>query len=456
MEKLWAVVNLISGIVDLSVIGILFCVFIRPFLKNKKRIWCVGMTYILAMVFLYFVPYEMTGLFAYGVGTLVAAIVIGVIDRRNFSQKVVLILTMYLLQWIAHGVAIVPRKILFALFINTSYMMTRATLQFIIYIIVELLFCTLKALLLYLMISWIHKVYVTKQENVTRKELLLMLSMLMTVLIGYFTFSFFSDAYVNDTGKYIWNVYAVYEIVNTLYQVIAFTAILITIVIYQRIKEKQKEEKENVILIEQIENMKNHISAVEKLYDDIRGLKHDMGTHISVLENLVLKNDKKEFEKYLSELKEKWIESVTKIITGNPVTDVILTQKQKDAKEKGIDFICEFYYPTETKINAFDVSVILNNAIANAMEGTKGCKKPCVSIISYRKKNAYMIEVKNCIKQTVEIDEETGLPQTTKKDRGNHGFGLINIRKVARSYNGDIDIEQDESNFKLIIMLMVK
>ncbi|MBR3772618.1 MAG: GHKL domain-containing protein, partial [Clostridium sp.] len=279
---------------------------------------------------------------------------------------------------------------------------------------------------------------------------------LLTVMIGYFSFNFFSDVYVEDTGNYVWNVHPGYTLLRVIYQIVSFAAILIAVVIYQKIKETQREENVNLLLAEQIENTKQHIGEVEKLYGDIRALKHDMGNHISVLENLYLKNETVEIEKYLSELKSAWSASVAEIKTGNPVTDVILTQKQKEAEEKGIDFKCKFIYPTDTSINAFDVSVILNNAIANAFEGVKGCKNPYVSISAYRKKNAYMLEVTNCINRIVEIDDETGLPETTKKDKGSHGFGLANIRKVARKYYGDIDISQDENRFTLTVMLMVE
>lgn len=195
---------------------------------------------------------------------------------------------------------------------------------------------------------------------------------------------------------------------------------------------------------------------MEKLYSDIHALKHDMGNHISVLEHLFLKNETEELEKYMAQLKSALTESVAEIKTGNPVTDVILNQKQKEAMEKGIGFNCKFMFPMDTNINAFDISVILNNAIENAFEGVSGCENPYVSISAYRKKNVYMLEVSNCIKNHVEIDDETGLPETTKSDKNSHGFGLTNIRKVAQKYYGDIDISQKENMFTLTVMLMVE
>ena len=50
---------------------------------------------------------------------------------------------------------------------------------------------------------------------------------------------------------------------------------------------------------------------------------------------------------------------------------------------------------------------------------------------------------------------ETGLPETTKKDKENHGFGLTNIRKVSQKYYGDIDIRQEKKSFTLTVMLIV-
>lgn len=420
----------------------------------EKKVYLAGISYTLVMLVFYFVPDEIQ--YARLLGMLVAFVVMCVVDRRNIRQKVFLATSMYLFRWVGYGVALFLRNIMFALFINTPYMLTRPMAQFVAYIIVETIYYTIAVLLSFAVVKKVHEAYVNKREDMSGKELMLILAILLTVLVGYFTFTFFSDAYVKDMQIYIWNVHPEYQALHTVYQLVSFATMYITIVFYQRMKKKQREEKESILLAEQIDNMKKHIGEVEKLYGDIRGLKHDMGNHISVLENLFLKGENEELENYLTELKAHWNESVKEVRTANPVTDVILTQRKKEAEEKGIEFRCGFTYPSDTKINAFDVSVILNNAIVNAMEGVAGCDNPYIAVTSYRKKNAYMIEIQNSISKVVRIDEETGLPGTNKKDKGNHGFGLVNIRNVAQSYFGDIDIEQDDNRFKLSIMLMVE
>lgn len=452
IETYWAIANKTIAIINILIEGWLVYRFVKPFINRKS--YCVGISYSLAMLVFYLVPQEMN--YPYLLGIFVAWITMCLTERKKIRQKIFLAISMYLIRWMVYGVTLVLRDIMFALFINTPYMLMEPVKQLIAYIVVELIYYGVAILVMWLVIKLIHKVYVNKKEDISGKELILLFATLLTVMVGYFTFNFFSNVYVEDTGNYVWNVHPGYTFLRVIYQIVSFATILIAVIIYQRIKEKQREENVNLLLAEQIENTKQHISEVEKLYGDIRALKHDMGNHITVLENLYLKKETTEIEKYLAELKSAWSESVAEIKTGNPVTDVILTQKQKEAEEKGIDFRCKFMYPTDTGINAFDVSVILNNAITNAFEGVNGCKNPYVSISAYRKKNAYMLELTNCISKRVEIDDETGLPETTKKDKGSHGYGLANIRKVAQKYYGDIDISQDENSFTLTVMLMVE
>ena len=452
METYWAIANHTIAIINFIVEGWLFYKFVQPFMKGKA--YYVGISYSVAMLVFYCVPQEFT--YPYLLGIFLAGTMMCLLERRNIKQKVFLATIMYLFRWMVYGVTLVLRDIMFALFINTSYMLTEPVKQWIAYILVELVYYGVAITLMYLVIKLIHKVYEHKKEDISGKELLLLFATLLTVMVGYFTFNFFSNVYLEDMEVYIWNAHPGYTFLRVLYQIVSFAAVLIAVVTYQKIKEKQREENVNLLLTEQIENTKQHIREVEKLYGDIRALKHDMGNHISVLENLFMRNETEELEKYMAELKLTWGESAAEIKTGNPVTDVILTQKQKEAEESGIAFDCKFIYPVDSNINAFDVSVILNNAIENAFEGVNGCKDPYVSVLAYRKKNAYMLEVRNCISKGVEIDKETGLPETTKKDKRSHGFGLANIRKVAQKYYGDIDINQDENSFTLTVMLMIE
>ena len=135
---------------------------------------------------------------------------------------------------------------------------------------------------------------------------------------------------------------------------------------------------------------------------------------------------------------------------------MILQELKNEAEKRNIHFQSDFYYPTGTNINAFDVSVILNNALQNAMENIEKSEAPHISVLSYHRNNAYMIEVSNSFNGDLQWDEERGLPVTSKEKADGHGYGLSNIRMVARKYSGDIAIDVKNDEFRLSIMLMME
>ena len=102
----------------------------------------------------------------------------------------------------------------------------------------------------------------------------------------------------------------------------------------------------------------------------------------------------------------------------------------------------------------FDTSVILNNALQNALEHT--AENAFVSIRSYHRNNAYMIEITNSFTGDLQWDPESGLPVPSKRNAQGHGYGLSNIRRVACKYAGDIAIDIKGGNFCLSVMLMME
>lgn len=219
---------------------------------------------------------------------------------------------------------------------------------------------------------------------------------------------------------------------------------------------------QNKLLAVQVEDIRRHIAQVENLYQDIRGLRHDMANHIATLEGLYEVDRAEEAKAYGAQLKNALSQTTGQLKSGNPVTDVILLGVKKEAEKRGIAFRSAFYYPTGSHVDAFDISVVLNNALQNALENAakseKENGKTYICVRSYRRNNAYMIEVRNSFPGTVQWDAPNGLPVTSKgkKDSQSHGYGLANIRRVAGKYSGDIAVDIREGEFCLNIMLMME
>ena len=144
--------------------------------------------------------------------------------------------------------------------------------------------------------------------------------------------------------------------------------------------------------------------------------------------------------------------------TGNPITDIIIHQKGQEAEKKQIQFKADFAYPTNLLIDIYDIAVILNNALENAIEAcrkTEGKKQ--IKLHSYVKGSLFFIEVENDFSEDIVIAEESGLPISRKENGKLHGIGISNIQRCAKKYMGDIDIEISDTDgrkkFSLTVMM---
>lgn len=463
----WELTSRISQVGLIVIRAYFLCRLVKPFLLGGKGrqdgfAWgkarrfleeaLPGIIYAALMLSAAFYPKEVSVIPVYAVSTAAALCVTYYVDRRNVWQKVFLALIFYLLQWITWGITLVPWRGLYGFLIEVLGREHSYPLHLGLYAAMEVFDIVLHFLCMALCVGLIHRVYCYKTENMTKGELGLVSAPLFSVAAGHGIFNLAVNAYEKDTGKYIWNHYSAYMLLQAFFMLVSFAAVLTVIGSYERIKSSQRREKEEAVLSGQIGEMKRHIAEVEKLYADIRSLKHDMANHIMTLEKLCEENE--EAGKYITQLKEQVCERAPEMKSGNPVTDVILREKKKEAEEKKIAFTQRFHFPENTKLSAFDVSVILNNALDNAIEAAKICEEPYILVSSYRRNNVFMIEVKNSAAEARRIEEESGLPPTTKEG-ASHGFGLANIRKVAQRYHGDIAIEQDGRSFKLVVMLIV-
>lgn len=196
----------------------------------------------------------------------------------------------------------------------------------------------------------------------------------------------------------------------------------------------------------------------------MRGLRHDMRSHlsnISLYVKTIIGTDSEELKSYIGKMEETVSRLDFIYQTGNPITDIIIHQKSQEAQKKKIQFDVDFIFPSKQKIDAYDVGVVLDNALENAIEAcceVEGEKS--IYLHAFVKGNLFFIEIENSYSGKVVFDVETGLPVSHKKDAKLHGLGISNIQRCAKKYMGDIDIVLSDTGnkkrFNLTIMMYGK
>lgn len=453
VEKCWMVTSKISVIALLMITGIYFGKFVCPYIKKKKGAVAVSIVYITIMLVLYMIPPQIDNFSAYLIGVIAAFLAMYIEDRRNIYQKIFLAITFFSIRWLTVAMAARLDDLVTKALVFRNMSAEKVWLQYGLYVGTRVLDIVLCIAFIAVAIGLINKAYIYKKDEMSVKEMVMLIIPSLVGVTGYGILQYYLMIYERDTGKNLIDTYGFYGALSFLHYLISIVAILVVIVMFQNWKEMQEEQRGQELVLNQISDMKKHIGKVEKLYRDIRSMRHDMGNHIQTLEHLVAHNNMDDATEYLEHLKNEWDEVSPEIKTGSPVIDVILMEKLREAKERQIRFLSDFHYPHNTKLNAFDLSVIMNNALNNCMENVSG-DDPYISISSFRKNSIFMITIKNSFGGQLNFGD-SDLPETTKSGR-EHGIGLNNIRRVARMYMGDISLEQGNEEVILSIMMQVE
>jgi len=228
--------------------------------------------------------------------------------------------------------------------------------------------------------------------------------------------------------------------------------IISSVILFRHLVEHKAEEQKRLLLENRVVEVHKEISELEEIYSEIRGLRHDLRNHLENIFAYVRKNSVQsaELENYLQSM----TATVEKLHfidkTGNAITDIILHRFRQQANKKNISFAVNFSCPK--KFDVYDVSVILNNALENAIEAAEKVDGGKIFLQSYERGGLFFIDVENNFVGEVEKDFAT-----TKAEKNLHGIGLENIRRCAKKYLGDIDIKilqlDGEKIFKLTVML---
>ncbi|MDE7276648.1 MAG: hypothetical protein K2N98_07325, partial [Lachnospiraceae bacterium] len=339
----------------------------KPFLKEKKKTWRVGAAYAAASFFFEWCPFPVNVMFVYICLAFAAFLVMVHIDKEYIAQKAFLAVAFFCVRWQAWRIVACISNEIFWFFVGT-FPDKSAMFWFVEYVIQTGAETIFGGFLMYGAVKCMLWAYGRRREHMNVKEFLLLATPVVFGVFAYGMLRYYHDIYQRDTGQSPWNLYGSYDWLMLLYSVLCFVTILVTTYVFRKWKNEQEEDKKREVFSRQVQDLENHIEEVERLYRDMRKLRHDMGNHLMTLERLYDRGAYEEAEKYAGELRKEVQDVSLYTASGNPVTDVILSGKRRQMEEKGIDFDCDFRYPPSEKINAFDISIILQNALSNAIE----------------------------------------------------------------------------------------
>lgn len=196
------------------------------------------------------------------------------------------------------------------------------------------------------------------------------------------------------------------------------------------------------------EIIENELLECSKEYDKIITMRkkcsharHDLFNSISILEEYAasIKNNSEELTRMLDGAhrivdKSRSLNSIE--YCNNPVINILLAIKDKNAKERNIIPNFNISIPDDMNIQIYDLVCLLSNIIDNAIEATEKIDSEVKEItMTIHAQSGYLcIECLNPFKEDLNPIKRKYL--TTKEDTSNHGLGTQIIADIVNTYNG--------------------
>ena len=214
--------------------------------------------------------------------------------------------------------------------------------------------------------------------------------------------------------------------------------------------QQQNEQRIDSMRLEQMElQYQNMMSTLEQT----RIIRHDLSHHFRMIAEYCRSRQYEKIEEYLKELNFKNVVEEIKVYCRNDTANIILSYYAWLSETEGIHYICEADLPKRISCDEMDLSVLLGNALENAVEGCKKAKTERDLRIKLRyEKKKLILDVRNSFDGC--LREKNGVLLSTK-ELAQHGFGMRSIQRVVDKYDGYLRYYVEDLTFVLQIVLML-
>lgn len=223
--------------------------------------------------------------------------------------------------------------------------------------------------------------------------------------------------------------------------------LVLVIILYEMATLKAKNNEIERDNIKEILKKSKEQYSYEKSVIDLMNIKfHDLKHQIENLEA-----DQKEL---LSQEISEAVETYDAIVrTNNPALDVVLTRTNFICKKKNIYYTCMADNDCLSPFKETDVYSLFGNILDNAIEAVDKVDNADKRVIDIRitKKNYFInIHEENYFSGVIKMFD--GVPQTIKKDKNIHGYGVKSIQSIVNKYKGSVSFKTLDDRFILDII----
>ena len=283
--------------------------------------------------------------------------------------------------------------------------------------------------------AWMLSGLLKKEQDaeILKKQKLLFWAMPLISVFILLSFYWMSEYYV------AWNGYGLI-LVNVL---LLFAMNGCSVYFYRLVIKGYEAEKQYRLYRQREELVYEHYQKLEQNYQASRKIVHDMKNHMQAMMKLYEEGQTEEAHSYGLEVFHLLNQTGHMWYTENRMLNIILNEKLSEEEMKGVALTLDIEEHSLDGIREIDLTTIFANLLDNAIEalGVQEEHDKFLKIYVGRVRDFLMIELSN------------SKGRRRKKKENHQGLGLKNVKEAIDKYEGTCTIEENEKQYRVILMI---
>lgn len=190
-----------------------------------------------------------------------------------------------------------------------------------------------------------------------------------------------------------------------------------------------------------------YYEVLERKYRESRKILHDMKNHLAAVEQLYQEQKEEAGDTYVKDLYHMINVLGEKYYSSNHMLNIILNEKLSLAQSLGIQVKVQVGEVGFDDMKDMDITIIFGNLLDNAVEACRDCGKDAFLEIKIDRIQDFRV-VQLCNSRKVSSGE---VPAPKKKRH--MGLGLPNVRQTLEKYHGTLEVSMTEKEYRVNLMI---
>jgi two-component system sensor histidine kinase AgrC len=228
-----------------------------------------------------------------------------------------------------------------------------------------------------------------------------------------------------------------------------FAVNIIAFYLYDSLAENYIKKSKLALLQKENELYSRQCEIMQSSTEDLQAFRHDMSNQLIILNHLLEEGKDEEARRQLDQLSRFIKGKVIYSTSGNIIIDGLVNYKLQSVASENIKVETEIVVPKQLNIDIADFVTLLENLLDNALEALKKVdweqRILTIKIVFSQERLIGRITNTYC----GEIHQKDDKILTSKKEKQKHGYGLSNVEKIIKKYNGYMEIDYANWEFRV-------